>query len=61
MFQRLLQTISRLPEGLLEASEEECIMIADLVRLTDRLLVAGSSTRRFKKAYLVRGRMIRRV
>ena len=58
MFQQLLQTISQLSDGLLEASEEECIVIADLVHLNDWLLVVGSPTRRFKKGYAAQGQMI---
>ena len=61
MFQQLLQTISRLSERLLEATEEECTVIADLVCLSDWLSIVGSSTKRFKKAYLAQGLMILRV
>ena len=57
VFQQLLQ-ISHLSERLLEVSEEECIVIADLVCLRDWLSIIGSSTRRFRKAYLVQGWMI---
>ena len=44
MFQQLLQMVPRLNEHLLEGSEEECMVMSDLVCLIAQLLIVGSST-----------------
>jgi hypothetical protein len=44
VFQQLLQMVPRLNERLLEGSEEECMMMSDLVCSSAELLIIGSST-----------------
>lgn len=61
-FQKLLQMVPRLTERLLESSDEESMMMADLVRQTVPPMSNPFFTRgRFKKVYLVRGLTIRKV
>ena len=61
-FQKLLQMVPRLTERLMEAYDEESTMVADLVRLTvDLGFNPVSPAIRFKKVYLVRGLMTRKV
>ena len=61
-FQKLLQMVPRLTERLMEAYDEESTMVADLVRLNVYLgFNPVSPAIRFKKVYLVRGLMTRKV
>jgi hypothetical protein len=60
VFQKLLQLVPRLFERLTEASDEESMMVADLVCLTVNLKYLAHQFYRFRRASLLPDPMIRR-
>jgi hypothetical protein len=51
-FQQLLRMVPRLNERLMEGSEEECIMVADFVRLPNDELLNSVSFTQASKGYI---------
>jgi hypothetical protein len=61
VFQKLLRMVPRFTERLMEASDEESMMMADLVRLCPELYEPSLIQKRSRRVSPVQGLMIRRV